>query len=332
VYGKFFCLYLFKYIACTRSAYLGEAIKCAELARAGGDHHSTKQSVGRGAGYPYRDRYQGDWCRITCSGFRACYLEEGGRKSFTSTTACSGCFPRLGSQYKGGKIGLWGEVVIMGIFCSNFVPGIVSPGHFFKPICGLCSYIEWIYNRSMITTWIIVGVVVVVVLWLVLAYNGLVTVRNRTQEAYSDIDVQLKRRYDLIPNLVEAVKGYASHEKTVFEDVTAARSNAMQATGPARAGAENQLSGALKSLFAVAENYPDLKANQNFLNLQNELTDTEDKIQAARRFYNGMVRDLNTKIQVFPTNMFANMFGFTKMDFFGNDLTDAEKQPVQVKF
>jgi LemA protein len=184
----------------------------------------------------------------------------------------------------------------------------------------------------MITTWIIVGVVVVVVLWLVLAYNGLVTVRNRTQEAYSDIDVQLKRRYDLIPNLVETVKGYASHEKTVFEDVTAARSNAMQATGPARAGAENQLSGALKSLFAVAENYPDLKANQNFLNLQNELTDTEDKIQAARRFYNGMVRDLNTKIQVFPTNMFANMFGFTKMDFFGNDLTDAEKQPVQVKF
>jgi len=184
----------------------------------------------------------------------------------------------------------------------------------------------------MITTWIIVGIVVVIVLWLVLAYNGLVTVRNRTQEAYSDIDVQLKRRYDLIPNLVEAVKGYASHEKTVFEDVTAARSNAMQATGPARVGAENQLSGALKSLFAVAENYPDLKANENFLNLQNELTDTEDKIQAARRFYNGMVRDLNTKIQVFPTNIFASMFGFAKMDFFGNDLTDAEKQPVQVKF
>jgi LemA protein len=150
--------------------------------------------------------------------------------------------------------------------------------------------------------------VVVIALWLVLAYNGLVQSRTRTQEAYSDIDVQLKRRYDLIPNLVEAVKGYASHEKTVFEDVTAARSNAMQATGPARVGAENQLSGALKSLFAVAENYPDLKANENFLNLQNELTDTEDKIQAARRFYNGMVRDLNTKIQVFPTNVFANMF------------------------
>jgi LemA protein len=184
----------------------------------------------------------------------------------------------------------------------------------------------------MTITWIVTIVVVLVLLWLVLAYNGLVQSRTRTQEAFSDIDVQLKRRYDLIPNLVEAVKGYASHEKTVFEDVTAARSNAMQATGPARAGAENQLSGALKSLFAVAENYPDLKANENFLSLQNELTDTEDKIQAARRFYNGMVRDLNTKIQVFPTNIFASMFGFTKMDFFGTDLSDAEKQPVAVKF
>lgn len=184
----------------------------------------------------------------------------------------------------------------------------------------------------MTITWIITIVVVVIFLWLMSAYNGLVRSRTRTQEAYSDIDVQLKRRYDLIPNLVESVKGYASHEKTVFEDVTKARSNAMQATGPARASAENQLSGALKSLFAVAENYPDLKANQNFLSLQNELTDTEDKIQAARRFYNGMVRDLNTKIQVFPTNIFANMFGFAKMDFFGNDLSDAEKQPVQVKF
>jgi LemA protein len=165
-----------------------------------------------------------------------------------------------------------------------------------------------------------------------LAYNGLVQTRNRAQEAYSDIDVQLKRRYDLIPNLVSTVQGYAAHEKTVFEDVTKARANAMQATGPAKADAENQLSGTLKSLFAVAENYPDLKANQNFLSLQDQLTDTEDKIQAARRFYNGMVRDLNIKIQVFPTNIFASMFGFTKMDFFGNDLTDAEKQPVAVKF
>ena len=182
-------------------------------------------------------------------------------------------------------------------------------------------------------TWIILAIIVILAIWLVLAYNGLVSTRNRAQEAYSDIDVQLKRRYDLIPNLVSTVQGYAAHEKTVFEDVTKARTAAMGATGnDAKAAAENQLSQTLKSLFAVAENYPDLKANQNFLALQNELTDTEDKIQAARRFYNGMVRDLNTKIQVFPTNMFASMFGFTKMDFFGNDLTDAEKQPVQVKF
>ena len=184
----------------------------------------------------------------------------------------------------------------------------------------------------MIITWIVLAVVVIILLWLILAYNGLVTTRTRTQEAYSDIDVQLKRRYDLIPNLVSTVQGYASHEKTVFEDVTAARSTAMQATGTDKAGAENQLSGALKSLFAVAENYPDLKANQNFLSLQNELTDTEDKIQAARRFYNGMVRDFNIKLQVFPTNIFASMFGFSKMDFFGTDLTDVEKQPVSVKF
>jgi len=173
--------------------------------------------------------------------------------------------------------------------------------------------------------------VVIIILWLVFSYNGLVSSRNRSQEAYSDIDVQLKRRYDLIPNLVETVKGYMSHEASVFENVAQARSQAMQATGPAKAGAEDQLSGALKSLFAVSENYPQLKANENFTNLQNELTDTEDKIQAARRFYNGMVRDLNTKIQTFPTNLFASMFGFSKMDFFG-DLSAAEKAPVQVKF
>lgn len=181
-------------------------------------------------------------------------------------------------------------------------------------------------------TWILIIVIVIILLWLVLSYNGLVQTRNRAQEAFSDINVQLKRRYDLIPNLIETVKGYATHEKTVFEDVTAARANAMQATGPAKADAENQLSGTLKSLFAVAEAYPDLKANQNFLSLQAELTDTEDKIQAARRFYNGMVRDLNTKIQVFPTNIYASMFGFTRMEFFGTDLTEAEKQPVAVKF
>ncbi|MDE2018815.1 MAG: LemA family protein [Patescibacteria group bacterium] len=184
----------------------------------------------------------------------------------------------------------------------------------------------------MIIGYIILAVVVVLILWLIAAFNGLVTLRTRAQEAYSDIDVQLKRRYDLIPNLVETVKGYAAHEKTVFEDVTKARAAAMQATGAAKAAAENQLSQTLKSLFAVAENYPQLKANENFLSLQGELTDTEDKIQAARRFYNGMVRDLNTRIQHFPTNIIANSFGFTKMDFFGGDLTDTERQPVQVKF
>lgn len=179
--------------------------------------------------------------------------------------------------------------------------------------------------------WVVLVVVVLVVLWLIVAYNGLVRTRNRAQEAYSDIDVQLKRRYDLIPNLVESVKGYMQHEEGVFEKVTQARSQAMQATGTAKAGAEDALSGALKSLFAVAENYPQLKANENFLDLQNQLTDTEDKIQAARRFYNGMVRDLNTKIQTFPTNTMANTFGFKPMEFFG-DLTDAEKQPVKVSF
>jgi LemA protein len=180
-------------------------------------------------------------------------------------------------------------------------------------------------------TYILIAIVIIII-WLVLAYNGLVRTRTQAQEAFSDIDVQLKRRYDLIPNLVSTVKGYAAHESGVFEKVTEARSQAMQATGPAKAGAEDQLSGALKSLFAVAEAYPDLKANQNFLGLQNELTDTEDKIQAARRFYNGMVRALNTKIQVFPTNMFASMFGFTKMDFFGNDLSATERAPVKVQF
>lgn len=190
----------------------------------------------------------------------------------------------------------------------------------------------WILWYNTGTMMYIIIILVLLVLWLVFSYNGLVRSRTQAQEGYSDIDVQLKRRYDLIPNLVESVKGYATHESGVFEAVTVARSQAMQATGAGKAQAENALSGTLKSLFAVAENYPELKANQNFLALQNELTDTEDKIQAARRFYNSMVRDLNTKIQVFPTNLFASAFGFSKMDFFGNDLTEAEKQPVAVKF
>ena len=183
----------------------------------------------------------------------------------------------------------------------------------------------------MIIGWIVLAIIVILILWFIGSFNGLVTLRNRAQEAWADIDVQLKRRYDLIPNLVESVKGYMQHEAGVFENVTKARAQAMQATGSAKAGAEDALSGALKSLFAVAENYPQLKANENFLNLQNELTDTEDKIQAARRFYNGMVRDLNTRIQAFPSNIIAGMFNFKAMDYFGN-LSDAERAPVQVKF
>ncbi len=183
-----------------------------------------------------------------------------------------------------------------------------------------------------ILTIVILVVIVLLVLWIIGAFNGLVTLKNRAQEAWADIDVQLKRRYDLIPNLVETVKGYATHEKSLFEDVTKARANAMNAQGIAAKGeAENMLSGTLKSLFAVSENYPDLKASTNFLQLQNELTDTEDKIQAARRFYNTNVRDLNIKVQSFPSNIIANSLGFKAMDLF-QTANDAERQPVAVKF
>lgn len=186
----------------------------------------------------------------------------------------------------------------------------------------------------MTPTNIILGIIVLIVLWAVFAYNRFVTLINRTKEAWSDIDVQLKRRYDLIPNLVETVKGYATHEREAFENVTKARAQSMQAGTPgAKAQAENMLSGALKSLFAVAEAYPDLKANQNFLALQSELSDTENKIQAARRFYNGNVRDLNTSIETFPSNMIANMFKFEPREFFELEEADAAaKQPVKVKF
>ena len=181
--------------------------------------------------------------------------------------------------------------------------------------------------------WIAVAVLVVVVLGIIFIYNGLVRAKVRTDEAWSDITVQLKRRLDLIPNLINTVKGYASHEKEVFEEVTKARSQAMQAESVKETeNAENQFEGALKSLFAVAEAYPDLKADQNFRELQQELVDTEDKIQASRRFYNGAVRDLNIKIQVFPTNMFARMLGFTKREFFEvEDMASIEK-PVNVEF
>ncbi len=182
------------------------------------------------------------------------------------------------------------------------------------------------------TLFIILGVVVLFVAVVVVFYNSLVSLKNRAQEAWADIDVQLKRRYDLIPNLVNIVKGYATHERELFEKVTQARAQAIGAQGVAdKAQAENVLSGTLKSLFAVSENYPDLKASVNFLELQRELTDTEDKIQAARRFYNANVRDLAIKIESFPSNIAAKLFGFKKMDLF--EIVQApQKEAPQVNF
>lgn len=184
----------------------------------------------------------------------------------------------------------------------------------------------------MTTTWIVLGVIVLIALIIVGMYNGLITLKNRVDEAWSDIDVQLKRRYDLIPNLVETVKGYAAHEQGTLEKVIAARNAAMSSGSDAKTkgDAENMLSGTLKSIFALAESYPDLKANTNFIELQRELSDTENKIQASRRFYNGNVRDFNTKLEVFPTNIFAKMLGFIRRDFFQID--EAEKANVDVKF
>jgi len=183
-----------------------------------------------------------------------------------------------------------------------------------------------------ITMCVVLGVVAVLILWIVAIFNGLVKLRTRSNEASSDIDVQLKRRHDLIPNLIETVKGYASHEEGVLMKVTEARTSAMSAQGVEdKAKAENALSGTLKTLFAVAENYPDLKANTNFLELQRELSDTENKIQAARRFYNGNVRDLNIKIETFPSNIIAGMFGFKKKEFFELD-SESEKEVPAVKF
>lgn len=188
----------------------------------------------------------------------------------------------------------------------------------------------------MSTTTIILIVLAVVVLWVIFAYNRLVSLVNQAKEAWADIQVQLKRRYDLIPNLVETVKGYASHEASAFENVTRARATAMGAsssTPSTQAKAENMLSGALKTLFAVSEAYPDLKANQNFLQLQKELADTEDKIQASRRFYNITVMTLNTVEQSFPGNIIASSFSFKPMDLF--ELSESEqsaKEPVKVQF
>jgi LemA protein len=185
----------------------------------------------------------------------------------------------------------------------------------------------------MYILWIILAVIV---FWFIAAYNGFVRLRTRAEEAWADIEVQLKRRYDLIPNLIDTVKGYATHEKGVFEKVTEARAKALSAEGGGNpremAQAENMLTGALKSLFAVSEAYPDLKANQNFAELQRELSDTENKIQAARRFYNGNVRDFNIKRETFPSNLVAKIFNFVKKEFF--DIPDAgpESEPVKVKF
>jgi LemA protein len=179
--------------------------------------------------------------------------------------------------------------------------------------------------------WILPGFIV---LWAIFAFNRFVALRNHVEEAWADIETQLKRRYDLIPNLVNTVKGYATHESSAFENVTKARSAAMGVGGanPAHAEAENMLTGALKSVFAIAEAYPELKANQNFLGLQNELSDTENKIQAARRFYNANVRDLNTGIQSFPGNVIAGLFKFTKKEFFDLADNDVAQNNVEVKF
>jgi len=182
-------------------------------------------------------------------------------------------------------------------------------------------------------TTILIVIAVVVALWAVVAYNRFVAMVNRVKEAWADIDVQLKRRYDLIPNLIETVKGYASQEQEVFQKVTEARSKAMQAGSTAEhANAENMLSGTLKSLFAVSEAYPDLKSNQNFLELQRELSDTENKIQAARRFYNGNVRDLNIAVESFPSNMISKAFGFKPADLFELAEGDVARENVAVKF
>ncbi len=198
----------------------------------------------------------------------------------------------------------------------------------------ILSSLPLIPALSMTILWIIIAVVALIVIWVVGAYNRFITHKNRADEAWADIEVQLKRRYDLIPNLVNTVKGYATHESGTLEKVIAARNSAMQSSGTssAHAEAENALSGALKSVFALAESYPDLKANTNFLELQRELSDTENKIQSARRFYNGNVRDYNTMLQVFPSNVIANMFKFDKKEFFDIPDNGVESQPVEVKF
>lgn len=184
----------------------------------------------------------------------------------------------------------------------------------------------------MLTLYIILGVLAALVLFVILAYNGLVRLRQQAKEAESDIDVQLKRRFDLIPNLIETVKGYVSHERQTLEQVTEARTRFMSAKSTKeQLAADTMLSSTLRTLFAVSESYPDLKANANFLDLQRELADTENKIQAARRFYNANVRDLNIRTEQFPTNLIAGSFGFSRMEFFEAESPE-ERKPVGVKF
>lgn len=203
----------------------------------------------------------------------------------------------------------------------NFIFGVIIIALI---ISALFDVISWELN------WI--AIAIVFVLWMIAMYNSMVSFKNRVKDAWSDIDVQLKRRYDLIPNLIETVKAYAKHEREVFERVTDARSKAINASSvQEQQEAENMLSDALKSLFAVSENYPSLRANENFLELQRELTDTENKIQAARRFYNSNVREFNTFVQSFPQNLMAKMFGFKEEEFF--ELKDeSQKDPVKVSF
>jgi LemA protein len=184
------------------------------------------------------------------------------------------------------------------------------------------------------STWIVLGVIVVLILWIIMIYNGLVTMRQRVNQAFADVDVQLKQRHDLIPNLVETVKGYAAHERGTLEEVVKARNAAMSAQGPAQqAAAENMLTGALRQMFALSESYPDLKANANFQQLQAELTDIENKLAAARRFFNNAVQEYNTGIQQFPAALFAASLGFAQKDFFdlGEDRKTVSETP-QVKF
>lgn len=209
-----------------------------------------------------------------------------------------------------------------------------------QQVCQMVSVVSWIidfrkqivYNKSRtMTLFILAGIVFALLLWLLATYNNLVTLRNRVREAWSQIDVQLKRRSSLIPNLVETVKGYAKHEKGVLEEVTKARTALMGAKDPhSAADANNMLTGALKSLFAVAENYPQLRASENFKQLQDELSDTETKVAASRQFYNTNVLDLNNTMEMFPQVLIANMFGFKKEEFF--KATEEEKADVDVKF